>query len=148
MGKMTKPTESPRLRLGSSIDFSKIDPGCPRCKGTGQVGAKEIDNPENPGETIRVPVGCRCIRENGGVQKDMLDEFMASTSQQLADGTFAENLASDIIRLPPKSRPGAIEQLEKMAQDKSKDAKVRKQVMVALGLILRRTKREARLGLT
>lgn len=141
MCEMTKPP--PRLRLTSDIDIEKIDPDCGRCKGSGVVRIEKMDDPSNPGTELKVPVVCRCVPRNGGVATDMLDRFIKDGAKQVEDGTFAQNLAGDILRLPRSSKVNAIAQLEKDAVDMGKDATHRAQAMIALEIILKKTRKGA-----
>jgi hypothetical protein len=141
MAEVTK--QAPRLRLTTDVDFSRADSGCSRCGGTGIVRHEKIDNPENHGTQIDVPVVCRCVRRNGGVAKDMLDRFLQEVAEKVADGRFAEELAGDIMRLPSAGKADAIRQLEKEVKNADKDPKYRQQVMTALEAVLNRTRKEA-----
>ena len=126
MGEVSKATQPPRLRTAGSIDLTKAKPGCKRCNGTGKVGYKTIDNPEDPkGDQLRVPIICRCVTRRGGVKKDMMDRMLEELDQQLRTGSFSKNLARDIRRLPAEHQPRAIEALRKQAQDTTKDPTVR-----------------------
>ena len=141
MCEMTKPP--PRLRLTSDIDIKKIDPDCERCKGSGVVRIEKMDDPSNPGIELKVPVVCRCVPRNGGVEIDMLDRFIKAGAEQLGNGIFAQNLADDILRLPRSAKVNAIAQLEKEAVNMDKGSTYRAQVMGALEIILKKTRREA-----
>jgi len=138
---MTKPTnDAPRLRLATDIDLSRAKQSCTRCHGTGRRGYKTIQDPENPGDEIKVPIICRCVTRRGGVKKDMMDEILEQVQQQLEDGTFAQTVADDIAGLPVEHQQRAIEQLEKEADNEEKPAQVRMQLRAAVGLIRQREK--------
>jgi len=122
----------PRLRTAGSVDLSKAKKDCRRCNGTGHAGYRTMDDPTAPGETMKVPIICRCVTRNGGVQKDVLDKLMEETQRQLESGTFATTLAKDIRRLPPKHRTRAIEALRRQAADDRKDPTARQAIQDAL----------------
>lgn len=126
----------PRLRLRSDIDLTKADPECKGCKGTGIKGSRWIDDPENDGQKTEVPVICRCVIMAGGVQKDPLDEILEKTAQQLEDGTFARDLASDIMGLPETERGQAIMQLKRRAASSETEPKTREACFSALRLLV------------
>ncbi len=141
---MTEPTnDAARLRLATDVDLSLAKPGCARCHGTGRCGYKTIEDPENPGEELKVPIVCRCVTRRGGVKKDMMDEILEQVQQQLDNGTFAQTMADDIDGLPVEHQQRAIEQLEREANNKEKPAQVRMQLRAAVGLIRQREKEAA-----
>lgn len=101
----------PRIRLAESVDLSKAKNHA-RCNGTGIVGYRYLPNPENKDEMIRVPVVCRCVARSGGVRRDEFDRIADDVQQQLDDGTFGENLARDVARLPYQVRKRKIFELK------------------------------------
>ncbi len=95
----------PRLRLRSKIDFTKAKKNCSRCFGTGINGYKTVEDHE--GTTCRAPIVCQCVSRNGGVEADKLDQIMLECQRSLADGSFGEKMASDILNMPEESRVNA-----------------------------------------
>jgi len=102
---------APRLRLASTVDLSRADPTCDTCGGTGIVAHRAVVIPFE-GEH-QVPVICRCVSRAGGVKKDVLDAILAQAQQRLDDGTFAEQLADDIKKLPAPAQADAINHLQR-----------------------------------
>ena len=123
-----------RLRLATAIDLSKARDH-KRCNGTGVCGYKEIDDPENPGGKVKVPIICRCISRRGGVKKDAFDKMTAELAQQVASGHFAENLAGDVRRLPAEAMIVKIDELKKTVADDKTDPAVRSQISKALEIL-------------
>jgi len=132
---MDKSQEAPRLRLTSDIDFSKAKNSCKRCHGTGKRGYKSLDNPENPGDKISVPIICRCVSRSGGVKKDQFDTIVEQVAKQLDDGVFAEQLAADIKLMPRENRNKVIENITKQSTDPNKDLKIREALLRALEIL-------------
>lgn len=124
----------PRLRLAANVDFSKAKSHL-RCNGTGIVGYREMVNPEHQDETIKVPVVCRCVSRRGGIKRDAFDRIASEIEQQVADGTFAENLAGDVGRLPVEARIRKIQELKQTAASGETDQTVRDQISKALGIL-------------
>jgi len=124
---------APRLRLKKTIDFSKADPNCDNCHGTGVARTEKRDI---PGEgVIAVPVVCRCVSRNGGVRKDAFDQMLDKLSQEVHSGAWARSFADDILRLPPHKRDEALEGIEAQAADESKAVEVRDALCEAIALI-------------
>lgn len=71
-----------RVRLASGIDLSKADPECSYCGGLGRRDDKIIKDRET-GETVAIPVICRCVKRRGGIAKDQLDRMR----EQVQPGT-------------------------------------------------------------
>lgn len=127
--------QPPRLRLASDIDLSLANPECENCNGTGVSGNRVIDDPEEKGKKITVPVICKCVSRAGGVRRDKLDEFIAQAAGQLEDGTFARDMAKDIMGLPAEQQGRAILQLKQKAASRETDPNVRKATFAALRLL-------------
>lgn len=134
---MSEPTEKdiPRLRLATDIDLSKAKKSCKGCGGSGIKENRIIEDPENPGGKRTVPVICKCISRRGGVKKDQLDRIMEETAKQLEDGTFARDMAKDIMGLPVEAQGEAIMQIKRRAADKKENATVRQASFAALKLL-------------
>lgn len=100
----------PRVRLAKHIDLSKADPDCENCKGSGVAGYKEarLSATENK---QKIPIICKCVTRNGGVQEDALDRIAKQIKADIDEGVFAKNLAADIMGMNMKNRTKAIEQL-------------------------------------
>jgi len=124
----------PRLRAASTVDLSKAKPGCGRCHGRGISGHKHLDLQDGAG-VQRVPMVCRCVSRNDGVQQDVFDRIMAEVQEQLESGHFAANLATDIKRLPPQFRGQAVKSLRRDAADPDKDARTRDALAECLRLL-------------
>jgi len=126
--------QAPRLRLAKHIDLKKADPNCERCKGTGVVRVEKV---EEQGGLLDVPVVCRCVSRAGGVVRDMFDKMVDEMHEQVQNGTFAENLAVDIMRLPKSDRINAVEQLRKQLKKAKQlhDVAVVKQLKSALARV-------------
>lgn len=126
--------DAPRLRLASHIDLGKADADCANCNGTGIVRREEI---EERGKKLSVPVICRCVSRNDGVQRDMLDKLIDEMHEQVTNGTFAENLAGDIMRLPEDRRVDAVAQIRNqiVKAQESGDTAVEKQLKSAVARI-------------
>lgn len=147
---MAKPTQGqspPRLRLTSTIDLDKAKPGCKHCHGTGVRGHKTIDNPEDPGNDMRVPLICRCVTRRGGVAEDALDRIAKQMSEELEGGQFGQTMARDVMNLPGEDqRLQAIASLETFAMDRDKAAKARKAAVDALFIIREQMREESQHG--
>ena len=126
--------QAPRLRLPKDIDFSKAKHHN-RCHGTGISGYRKIDNPEKPGESLKVPVVCRCVTRAGGVRRDAFDKMSEELQRQISDGTYAQNLAMDIRRLPTEAMIMQIQSLKRTAADKKTDPVVCVQIEKALQIL-------------
>jgi hypothetical protein len=142
MSKVTNKKRAPRLRLATDIDMSKAKKSCKGCYGTGRKGWRTIDNPEDPGKKVKVPVICKCVTRNGGVKKDMLDELAEEMVTQMEEGVFAETLARDIMGLPIVERVKAIEQLERDLDNPDKLEVAKEQTREALAIIKQKMKEE------
>lgn len=136
----------PRFRLPADVDLSKANPECERCDGTGVKEHRKLEDPENQGQEIDVPVICLCVRRNGGVCEDQLDRLNRETAEQVADGAFAKQLGVDIMALPPDAKVNAIRQLEQGMMDTAKTLKGRQLAADALEEVLNLTRKEARYG--
>lgn len=134
---MSEPTtkNAPRLRLAGDIDFSKAKKACKGCGGTGIKEQREIPDPENDGQMLTVPVVCKCVSRRGGVKQDQLDRILEVSSAQLEDGTFARDMAKDIMSLPAEHQVNAVLQLKKRAADRNENQKVRDASFAALKLL-------------
>ncbi len=125
--------EAPRLRLKKTVDLSKADPQCDRCGGT---GIKEYVSRELPQEGLTsVPVVCRCVTRNNGIQPDVLDRMMAEMAQEVHTGSWARALASDILQLPPPMRDRALKSIAALTKDLSKNQTVRDTIKETVSLI-------------
>lgn len=133
MSEQTKPGEAPRLRLAKHINLGQADATCNRCGGTGVVRYENVDD---KGSTIRVPVICRCVSRNGGVQKDQLDRALEDVQRQIDDGSFGENLARDVQCLPPQHQLDALRQLQAQTERRDLDASVKRQLRSAIATVL------------
>lgn len=122
--------EQARIRLSSTIDISKADPECPRCRGRGVLEMRDVSIGAEG--VRRVPVICRCVSERGGVAQDTFDRILALVEKRLADGTFGESLARDVSQLPPEHRATAMRQLQEQAAREDLDERVRAQVQAAV----------------
>jgi hypothetical protein len=112
MGSVAKlQAAAPRLRLATTVDLSRADPDCDNCGGTGVVAHRAVVIP-NEGD-CSVPVICHCVSRAGGVKKDVLDAILEQAQQRLDDGTFAEQLADDIKKLPLPAQADAINHLQR-----------------------------------
>lgn len=128
-------TENPdRLRLAKDIDLTTAK-NHNRCNGSGISGYKTMDDPAHPGESLTVPIVCRCVTRRGGVKKDAFDRIAGDLERQLNDGTFAVNLASDVMGLPDDARVKKIAELRIDAVDDKKDGVVKAQIAEALKII-------------
>lgn len=124
---------APRMRLKTTIDFSKADPGCDRCHGKGIV---RYDKKEVPGEgVISVPVVCRCVSRNGGVKEDAFDRMLDKLAQEVHSGAWARQFASDVLAMPHHRRDAALEGVEAQSADESKPVEVRDALCEAIKLI-------------
>lgn len=126
----------PRLRLASDVDLKMAKQGCNRCYGTGIVSYRDIDDPENEGGKISVPVVCRCVSRGGGVKKDQLDRILEESVRKIKDGTFARDMAADIMGLPEEHQGKAVMQLRRRAADPKTPPKTREACFETLRLIL------------
>ena len=122
---------APRLRLATDIDLNKARKDCDGCQGTGVKERKTIENPEQPGNKVEVPVICKCVTRGGGVKKDMLDEMLL----KMDSGDFPAHMAQDIMGLPMEPRLQAIRQLEADVANPKKPKKTRVVTEHALQLI-------------
>ena len=100
--------KAPRLRLSDHVDLGKANRACDRCNGGGIVRFEEIDDKN---KKLNVPVICRCVSRNGGIKPDMFDKMISEMHEQVVNGTFAENLSGDIMRLPNEQRDNAVRQI-------------------------------------
>lgn len=134
---IAKPTtagkDAPRLRLASSIDLERRDPACTNCHGTGIVRHIRVNDEKVPES---VPVICRCVINNGGVQKDQFDRFVEDQQHQLATGVLGENMARDIKALPDHQRHQALFQLRRVLAKPTLDKRIRREVTRAIGLVM------------
>ena len=131
---MTTPEQqAPRLRLRSKIDFTKASPSCDHCNGTGIVGHREVEDHE--GNAVRAPIVCRCVSRNGGVLPDKLDALLADMNKRLADGSFGETLAADILQLPELGRAGAIRNVEAQIENPETDDLVREALTKCVDIV-------------
>jgi len=114
----------PRVRLAKHIDLTKAKPGCPRCNGRGVVGYKHADLGDGKGPQ-RIPIICRCVSRNDGVEPDELDRIMAEAKQQIDNGVFHENMAADLRRMPREAKVRAVAafMVDVVNKQKSKEAK-------------------------
>lgn len=136
MGEKIEATKQlPRLRLAKDIDLSKAKKNCKGCGGTGVKEEREIDDPENEGETVKVPVICKCVSRNQGVKRDQLDEAMENVAKQVEDGTFAKDMAKDIMELPLEEQGRAIVQMKKKAASAEESPEVRRAAFSVLRLL-------------
>ncbi len=135
--------QAPRLRLATDIDFTKASENCDRCNGTGVVEHRTIDDPVNDGETIQVPVVCRCVTHGGGIKEDQLDVLIKKMVDDMNSDGFATRLADDIMTLPMIQRLKAIGQLEASAKDKEKPEHTRMVSRVAMKIIRQRMREAA-----
>ena len=127
-------TDAPRLRLAKHIDLSKADPNCSNCT----RGVVRYEQMHEDGQDLSVPVICKCVSRNKGVQADQFDRLLHDLQEQLASGMFAENLANDVSCLPRESRVRAISNLETQAGREDVPEHIRRQVQTALKLIHQR----------
>jgi len=123
-----------RLRLKSTVDLS-VAKNHNRCRGTGIIGYRTMENPERKGETIKVPIICRCVMQRGGVKEDAFDKIMKQVTQELADGSFSRNLAADVRALSPDDMVRKIAELKERANDPQTPEAVSKPIKEALALI-------------
>lgn len=131
--------DAPRLRLAKDIDLLRADPRCERCAGTGIVGKEPIELPDSPGVVVEVSKICRCVTQNGGIEQDALDRVHAQVAQQLADGQYAEHLASEVRELPIHRRAIAISKLADQLRNERTDPQLRAAIEAALELLSKET---------
>jgi hypothetical protein len=128
-------SNAPRLRLKADIDFTKANPLCMKCRGTGMSGHKKIDNPESPSEKVDIPIICTCLTRSGGVKEDAMDRIMKEVDEQLDTGMFAGQLAKDIQNLPADARVKAINSLNEQLKDTKKEPRVLKAIQETLDIL-------------
>lgn len=126
---------APRLRLATDVDLSKAKPSCKRCNGTGRRGLRTIEDPENKGKEVKIPVICRCVTRRGGIKEDQLDGLLKKMKKEMDSGDFPAHMAKDIMSLPMEPRLKAISMLEADVKNKDKPKKTREVTAHALKLI-------------
>ena len=131
--------DAPRVRLASTVDLSKANPGCDRCNGTGVVGKVRLALSDDGSDEILVPKICACVTINGGIAKDMLDRIQEQTAQQLANGEYAEQLANEVQALPIHRRASAISKLAEQLRNERTDPQVKAAIEAALELLSKET---------
>lgn len=130
---MNQPNDAPRLRLRTTIDFTKADANCTHCNGTGVAGHRAIEDHE--GNAVRAPIVCRCVSRNGGVTPDKLDALLADMSKRLSDGSFGETLAADILKVPEDQRDGAIRNVRAQIENPETTELVREALQRCLAIV-------------
>lgn len=123
-----------RLRLKSTVDLT-VAKNHNRCRGTGIVGYRTMENPEAKGQMIKVPIVCQCVVRRGGVKQDAFDKIIDKVSQELSDGSFAQNLAQDVRALEPEDMIRKISELRSRASDPGTAPAVSEAINQALKLI-------------
>ena len=146
MSKVDTIEAPPRFRLAKEIDLSKAKRSCKRCSGSGVNEIRNIDDPDNKGKTMSVPVICRCVSRRGGVPEDQLDKMIREDASEIGKEASAKKLANDIFGLSHDAKINAIRQLENVANNKDKRAIDRELAMNALERVLHLTRKEARYG--
>jgi hypothetical protein len=131
---MAKPEQQPpRLRLRDKVDFSKAKPSCGRCHGTGIHGYRTVEDHE--GNTVKAPVVCRCVTRNGGVELDKLDRLLLDMNRRLADGSFGETLAADIMKIPAEARGDALRNVRAQIENPETHQVVREALTRCLDIV-------------
>jgi hypothetical protein len=64
-----------------AIDLTKAEADCVHCGGSGRRGVQVVKS-EDTGETLHIPVVCRCVKRNGGVAKDLLDRLSGAVKNR------------------------------------------------------------------
>ncbi len=71
------------LRLWKDIDFDKADSECTNCNGTGIKGyTQPTVEMKKSGVNTAIPIICRCVINNEGVQLSLLEKFAAEIKKE------------------------------------------------------------------
>lgn len=115
---MTTPNTTAPVELGASllrnandVDLTKARPSCRRCHGVGITGHLLKDDQ-------RIPIVCRCVVRNGGVQASAPKSSDLTSPQATAD-----EIVNTALRLPHNMLPMCIRSLEKLHDELPTDQK-------------------------
>ena len=122
--KVIKPLEyhPQAVRHVKDIDFSKADPDCKRCDGSGITGAI------NPNEAMQkggvnepVPIVCKCVTERGGVLAHPLEGVMTNLRKELKSGQWAREQLKDLRVMGDGNKQRALASMRRMIQNDDSD---------------------------
>lgn len=128
-----------RLRSIKDIDLSTANKNCPKCKGTGVNGQREV---EIGGDIQVVPVICSCVCDAGGVRPDALAKHYNKMQADIEAGTFIPKTIETIMAMDERARMMAIEAYERLLARPAMDQEAKRVISQILEKIYKRIRKE------
>jgi len=110
------------VRMVDTIDYTKADKNCQRCKGTGISGfVQPNEDLRKAGVDYEVPVTCACVTAGGGVPDGPLAKFAEQLKAQIADGTWVRDQIKDMKKLSQVQRDYLLRTFDREARNPKLD---------------------------